>query len=191
MRGRRLLALLGILLTVLGLTLFGYFLWLAQLEIAARQRDGRTSLHAAGGCLHALQTAVIPKRTPVVGETIVIELIFMNLNPEECQVGASLNAAGFQKDPEAGQTFTLQPGVNNRYWTISAKEAGEHEIVVHSDLESRRLGLHVLSNQFFGPSTALLVSAFLSILGPMTTIPWWLDWREKRKRRKSQSSDTH
>lgn len=189
MRTRNLLALLGIVLTISGLALFGYFSWITQLDIAARRRDGGSSLHSAGGCSHALQTAVAPNRTPVVGETIVIELIFSNTTSKNCDVGAFLDAAGFKKDPEGGKTFTLQPGINHQYWTISANQSGDHEIIVSSDLETRRLGLHVLSNQFFGSSTALMFSALLSILGPMTTMPWWLDWYDKRRRRKSGGGD--
>jgi hypothetical protein len=187
MRNPRLLATSGILATLLGVALFGNFLWVTHLEIAARYRDGGESLSSAGGCSHALQTVVAPKRTPVVGETIVLELFFMNTLSKDCEVDVSLRAAGFDKDPADGQKFKLTPGTNSRFWTLSAKQPGDHEVIVSSGLEMRRLGLHILSNQFLDPATALLLSGLLSLLGPMATIPWWLEWREKRRSKQQKA----
>jgi hypothetical protein len=181
MRAYRSLAVLGVILLFLGLALFGYFVHLVNLDFVARQSDKIKEWNAAGGCDHALKNAVPPTRTPAVGESVLIVLTFVNPDSDDCDVTAYLNAAGFDKDPSESTKYTLAPGTGTKYWTISPKTAGSHEVVVRSGNVDITFGMQVLSNQFLGPSTALVLSGCLSALGPMATIPWWIDFYRRRK----------
>jgi hypothetical protein len=184
MRTRSLLAISGGVVCISGIALLGSSLSIIQQEIDARARDEKDVRHAAGRCQHALKEAVAPTRTPAVGESSIIRLIFVNPTPADCQVIAVINAAGFSKDPEGPQRYALNTGINRRYWTVSAKEPGDHEIVVSSGDVSITLGMHILANQFLSQSTTLIISAVLSILGPMATIPWWIELYRKNKQEK-------
>jgi hypothetical protein len=174
-------AIFGIILLFFGLALFGYFLHLVNLDDLARSSDGINERMSSGGCLHALKSAVPPTRTPAIGESVLIVLTFVNPDTEDCDVTVSLDAAGFDKDPSGPAQFTLAPGTSTKYWTISPKAAGSHEVLVRSDLVDITFGMQVLSNQFFGASTTLVLSSVLSMLGPMATIPWWIDFYRRRK----------
>jgi hypothetical protein len=116
-----------------------------------------------------------PTRTPVVGESLLLVLDFNNAGEDACEATVELEAAGFEKDPTSPRTYNLPPGKSLQYWSISPKQAGEHSLVVTAAQRSRTVGLNVLSNHFFGTSTMLLISGLLSALGPMATIPWWIE----------------
>jgi hypothetical protein len=77
--------------------------------------------------------------------------------------------------------YTLQPGKTTEKWTIAAKTAGNQEIVVTSGNVGITIGMKVLSNQFFGPTTMLILSGVSWVLGPMLTVPWWIDLYRRRK----------
>lgn len=172
---RRILAISGGIAFLGGLLLFGLFLYVVQLDLRARRLDTLSEAQSAGGCSHALQAAAPPTRTPVIGETLLLALAFLNENSRSCDVTVRLEAAGFDKDPASPRTYVLSPGSSTRYWSIAAKQAGEHKLLLSSGNVSLTLGINVLPNPFFGASTTLILSAFLSLLGPMATIPWWIE----------------
>jgi hypothetical protein len=182
MRLRQLLAISGVISLLVGL----WFLFeLHQTDRDARSRDGGSSTPVSSrprGCPEALTSVDPPTRTPVIGESMLLALLFWNTGSKSCEVKVSLSAAGFEKDPPGPQTYTVPPGKSLQHWSISAKQPGKHQIVVSSGGEEKKVGMNVSSNQFFSPSTMLVISALLSSLGPMATIPWWLEWHRKRRR---------
>jgi hypothetical protein len=178
---RRILAIFGAALFVSALALFGYLAYIFHLDMVSRQIDRISEKFSSYQCSAALKSAVPPTRTPVIGESILVSLMFINPGREDCEVTVTINAAGFDKDPEDPLSYILHPGSTPKYFTISAKAAGQHEVVVSCGNVDITFGMRVLSNQFLSPSATLVASGFLSILGPMATIPWWIDLYRRRK----------
>ena len=190
MYGKKSLAVVGLVLIATAILLRGGTMYVNHMIKVATQYDGLgfpLKLGAASDCPYALKTATAPTRTPVVGEAMIILLTFKNPNKKPCEVYVELEAAGFDKDPKGTRKIELPSGVSFHRWSVSPKNPGNHRIIVDSGGASFVVGFTVLANQFVSPYVMNTVSVILSLLGPMATIPWWLNWYSNRQRR--QNSD--
>jgi hypothetical protein len=192
MKATKLLAISGAGAFALGMTYLLGGLSVKVLDKAARSRDNNFSnaSNSISRCEIGTWVEKPKLRTPVVGESIVLK-INMHVwgNRNDCKMSVDVEAAGFDKDPNSSQTYNLGLGDNARYWTVSPKQAGEHDIVVVFDRnEFITTGIHVLSNSFFDQTEMNVISAALSLLGPAATIPWWLEWVAKRRDRREPNN---
>jgi hypothetical protein len=197
MQGRKLIALGGAALFLLGCVGFAAGLYVFWLGFAASELDGLHGLiigPASSGSKCKLEDVTPPTRTPVIGESFKLSLKFGNNvdvltikeNDQNCERSVYTDAPGFEIGDNP-RHFKIPPGQSEQFVVIEAKNAGTHEIVISSDSENRVIGLHVLSNPFFSPSQMFVISGFLALLGPMAALPWWIGYLRSRGQRPLKS----
>jgi hypothetical protein len=202
MQRRKLFALAGAAIFLFGCIGLVVGVYVFFLGIAASHRDSVYTNQSDGACEHVLGTVTPPTRTPVVGESFKLSINFINWlilapveegvpnikeNPDYCNVSIYIDAPGFEIGDNP-RKFRIPPGDSKQFIAIEAKNAGLHEIVLNDGQGQTVIGLHVLSNPFFSPSQMFLISGFLACLGPMATIPWWIDYLRSRAERRSAGS---
>lgn len=101
----------------------------------------------------------------------------------ECQSLLTLLAPGFDISPRKDEQI-ISADANSRgsvAWVVASDEAGEYEIAITDGVDTRVLGVTV-TNLFGLTAVQLQVLAVIgSILGPMMTVPWWLERVQRKK----------
>jgi len=193
MNTKSIIAALGmvIFMTGLPLTLISYHrLGLDHTEKndLARSRDGGRSLESAGGCTHALKNIHIEDRVLKLGQSANLQIIFSNPNADTCSVSISIYASSFTINPSSPQTISVPPGIYRHPWNIIPNTLGPQEIVFESELETIEKGFVVEDPGFYTKQFMQLLATVLAFLGPMATLPWWLE-RQRRIRTEASNGD--
>ena len=205
MQGRKVIALGGAALFLLGCVGFATGLHVRRLGVAASHLDRVFGELAGGPCMHPLGEVKLPTRTPVVGESFKLAVGFSNRifydahdgsivsaekdNDQDCDISVYIDAPGFEIGDNP-RHLKIPPGRSEQFIAIEAKNAGTHEIVINTDLDHKVIGIYVLSNPFFSPSEMFVISGILAFLGPMAALPWWIDYLRNRGQRPNAKKES-
>jgi hypothetical protein len=185
---RRLLAVFGTMATLLGLGLLAASSYsIGRLERDARSVDEKIERRGSPAPSCALISVSAPTRTPYVGETMALVLTFSNTQSGRCNIKVWIDAPGFEKDQSSPREYAVPPGESERHVSLLAKQPGRHSISLSSEDVSIDVGLNVLSNDLFGPRVTSALGLIATFLGPVGTLPFWIEVYRNR-RRKSESS---
>jgi hypothetical protein len=102
---------------------------------------------------------------------------------EKCQSSLTLLAPGFDISPRKDEQV-ISAEANDRgsvAWVVASDKAGEYEIAITDGVDTRVLGVTV-TNLFGLTAVQLQVLAVIgAILGPMLSVPWWLERIQRKK----------
>ena len=124
----------------------------------------------------------------VLSENKTYSIIVNTKNPmdADCQSEVTLLAPGFDISPRKEEQI-ITAKANSRgsiVWIVTPDEAGEYEIAVTDGVDTVVTGVTV-TNLFGLTAVQIQMLAVVgSILGPMLSIPWWLDRLQQRKKAK-------
>ena len=120
-------------------------------------------------------------------QTIVINAT--NTADADCQSELSLLAPGFDISPRKDtQTVTAKPqGQGSIAWIVIPHKSGSFDIVISDGLKTQVAGITVTNILGLTATQAQICSILGSLLGPMFTVPWWVERWQKRKRPKEQA----
>jgi len=152
-----------------------------QAEAKARELDDGFSKLAASLCEHALKNAVVENRLVAVGHAFNMGVVLNNTSSEVCTVEVEVDASTFDVSPLKPRNLTLPTGLQTVYWNLSPKAVGEQTVLVTSGLENITLGFVVRDSHYIPSSVSGAASIMSAVLGPILTLPWWLEWWRRRR----------
>jgi hypothetical protein len=120
-----------------------------------------------------------------LAESGTIEATFMNPEITSCTLQVSLVASSaLDVSPNAPQKVALSPErpSGTARWIVTPKQSGAWDLRVQADGRfDQPYRIKVTSILGLSSYGAALASQLLVILGPLATVPYWLDrWRAKR-----------
>ena len=195
MRVKKGLAILGLfMLLSLPAMIYLYFIALrGRLEAnkIGRQLDTKQSMESGGVCSHPLKYVGTQSgdRQLTVGQAINLRIDLWNEGKVECSARVAVNAATFDVRPQSTQDLKLPPGNSTFLWNIAPTRVGNHQIVVQSGLDTIGIGLVVKELGFLTEFQAKLFSWVVGLLGPILTVPWWVELLAKYKEKKRSEKD--
>lgn len=128
-------------------------------------------------------------------EAANLSLVLQNTGDIDCTVQISLNAVTFRISPPSPQSAHL-PAKSTTVlpWNVVPTKTGRQEITFASGLRTFVKGFVVEDPTLLSDTALKMLSGLVAILGPMATLPWWLDRRKKRRedeaRAKAESEKT-
>jgi hypothetical protein len=189
MRIKKALAIAGLVLLVVVAPLFLYTYFredatlIADAEKAMRL-DTRSAQFSGGPCTHSLQGVEVADRVLGVGHSFNLKINLNNDSAETCDARLIVEAATFD-DQQKTKVVSLPPGPLTLYWNLAPKETGPQTINVDSALEQRTIGVFVRDHNYLPPHLVSASAGISAILGPILTIPWWIEFFQKRKARQN------
>ena len=182
---RKLLALLGVVLVFIALPFFIYKYNTIRLDNIeknrlARAQDGGQELHSSG-CGHALKNIAIEDRVLNLGQSANLKIVLINSDNEDCEATIYLNATSFKISPSSPHTLTLSPGKRIFPWNVTPTSIGPQEISFSTGLRTIDKGFFVEDPGIFTKHMMKAASFVVAFLGPIATLPWWLEWRRRRR----------
>lgn len=190
MRIRGMLAIVGLFGLLLGVSLS---LSRAQVVANALARDGVDVGDPLGNdteerllCRRPLVSVDLADRVMSEDDEQALTVVVGNQVDEvACVVNVQLAALRFDVSPPAlSQTsMELASGETQSFvWLIAPRRTGEHTIIVTANEELRSLGVTVRTWLGLTAGQARVASWLATLLGPVLTLPWWLERWEKRRR---------
>lgn len=126
-----------------------------------------------------LSSRVIPENK---SQAIIIQ--FSNTYDEKCETILTLRSPGFDTTPnKEEQKINLESkSQGSLSWILTPRKIGTFEITISDIINTKILGITV--NNIFGLSAtyAKLLSISGSLMGPMLTVPWWVEKLITRRR---------
>lgn len=182
------LAVIGVLLFMTGLVLFG---WYQQNENRALARDVQQSGPSLDGpvnqtvCALPLVDVELPSRVMSEKESQVLTAVVANrYNTGLCEATLRLAAPDFTVSPAESipQVAALQPGQQAALtWILSPRATGSYALVVSDSGQSETLGVVVTTVLGFTAAQAQLFSLLATFMGPLLTFPYWFErWEQRR-----------
>jgi hypothetical protein len=149
--------------------------------LTAARLDAKSESLGAAPCMFPLKGFETP-RVLSTGESKPATLLLFNDGTSVCTVHLTLAAPDFELGAPGTRSLELLPGQRaTASWILSPKSAGRYTISLSTDYHSVTRGIVVTSVFGFSVSAAGIASIAASFLGPMLTLPWWIERWEKRK----------
>jgi hypothetical protein len=179
----RVLLLVGSAALAGGLLLGGLLLF--HVETARRSDAPGTEFTSQPDCPRAQLLPIAGPRVMSLAESGTIEATFMNPEITTCTLQVSLVASSaLDVSPGAPQKVTLSPErpSGTARWIVTPKQSGAWDLRVQADGRfDQPYRIKVTSILGLSSYGAALASQILVILGPIATVPYWIDrWRAKR-----------
>ena len=132
----------------------------------------------------------IPQRILSENNSQTIVVNTTNATDTECQSQLTLLAPGFDVNPRKEfQTIAAKSQAKGSVaWIVIPHKSGEFDIAVSDGLNTQALGITVTNVLGLTATQAQLCSILGTLLGPMLSVPWWVDRWQKRKRPKEQAA---
>ena len=172
---------LAILILAIGL---GMLLYTTSQRAQSRDhKDSRSGIVMGDFPLCAWE-ANLPQRVLSENSSQTIVINATNSADTDCQSALSLLAPGFDVSPrKEQQTVTVKPkGQGSIAWIVIPQKSGSFDIAVSDGIDTRVIGVTVTNVFGLTATQAQFFSVLGTLLGPMFTVPWWLDRWQKRKR---------
>ena len=186
---KRSFAILGLILFLLGVAI-GLFLLSGSLQASAL--DSYKSLGPGAGvpCPHPLEQVGLNRRTMAEKESQALTVVLGNLDSSaDCEVTVSLSAPNFDINPaNPDRVVTVPAGEKaaTTAWVLSSREAGNYEVVVTAGFDVQVMGIRVTNLLGLSAPEAKILSYIGYFLGPMLSLPWWIEKWEEHQRRKRE-----
>jgi hypothetical protein len=180
---RTFIAVAGVVLFLVGLVL-GISLILGALRAASL--DETHTIHAMIGDdvpPFCAWEASISARVMTQNTSQAILVKVSNPADRECQSTIALRAPGFEISPmrEEQKIALAAGGAGSLSWIVTPRRTGTFQIAVSDILNTQILGVTVKDEYGLTAVQAKLLALVGSILGPMLTVPWWVDRLNLRK----------
>ena len=186
---KRSLAILGLVLFLAGVAT-GLFLLSGSLR--ASGLDSYKSLGPGAGepCPHPLEQVGLNRRTMAEKESQALTVVLGNLDYSgDCEVTVNISAPNFDINPaNPDRVVVIPPGEKaaTAAWVLSSREAGNYEVVVTAGFDVQVVGIRVTNLLGLTAPQAKILSYIGYFLGPMLSLPWWIQKWEEYKRRKRE-----
>lgn len=184
-----------ITIAIVGILLFIYSLVLGsnlrKSEAAAVARDHTSSAFAFMGedappsCLWQVHT---PERVMAENKSQSIVVETKNTAKKSCETYLSLRAPSFDMSPARDeQKVVLPPGEKGSLsWILTPRKTGVYDLSVSDILHTKIFGITVTNVFGLSAAQAKIFSMLGTLLGPMLTVPWWVDkWIVRKKKQES------
>ena len=192
---KRVLAVAGILLLVVGLAL----LWtlrrgrLAALALDRNPRPHGPVTGSPAGCGQLVEPQIeLGRRVMALGESQALTVRLANASAETCEVTITLNAPDFQLSPlDPRRQLPVGPARHAEIaWILTPEAVGTFDLVLTVGGAITVLGLTVTNALGLTAGQLQLLSALSSFLGPLLTAPWWFEqwqaWQARKREEKEQ-----
>ena len=178
----RLLLVIGGVALACGLLLGGVLLFHAE---SAKRSDARgIEFTSQPDCPRAQLQPITGPRVVSLAESATIEATIVNTEPSTCSVELSLVAASALDVSPRTQKISLSPDrpSGTARWIVTPKQPGSWDLRVQADGRfDQPYRIKVTTILGLSSVSATLASQLLVILGPLATVPYWIDrWRAKR-----------
>jgi hypothetical protein len=176
---RKRVAIAGITLFLLGI---GLALWLWRGRVRANELDQGQGRVVVTDCQIA-STITLPRRVMTENESQMLTVTLVNESVVACEVPVLLNAPNFDVAGElASRSVNVEPQSETAVvWILSPEKAGTFQIAVNVAGELAILGITVTDVLGLTALQARLLSIIGSVLGPILTVPWWIErWQERQ-----------
>lgn len=181
---KRLLALLGLLLLIVGVYLGNTLKQGASLAVA---KDDTKKAHGiiSGEVAPCQWDVSEPERVMAENKSQAVVIKTKNPAKQKCETYLSLRAPGFDmRPPKEEIKINLPPSTSGSVsWIITPRRTGTYEMSVSDTLNTRILGVTVTNVYGLTAGQAKAASTIGSLFGPMLTVPWWWDWYRRRKQK--------
>lgn len=100
-----------------------------------------------------------------------------------CEVTVSLNAPAFKINPRAEKQTFIARGFNSYHnisWVLEPTKMGNHVAMVSVGSEFTKIPIVITNNLGIPLFYSELLAKIGFFLGPMLTLPWWLEFFKKR-----------
>lgn len=175
------LPVLGLAAT-LGLLTASYAAKDVEANRSARRRDRFIAKVATQPCARIRPSTAAIDRARKVNESFTFAVQLENLTSAACDASVQLDAASFKVSPalpEQHATVPPEGGVVN--WNLMPEHDGPQEIFVTMAGSKATYAFEVRHAELVPPKLALAGSMLSALLGPMLTLPYWLERRQKRR----------
>lgn len=183
MSAKKSIAIAGLILALVGvscglLTARYYDLQDIRLNAEAKNKDRVVNL-VSTGCGHTLKNISIENRVLVLDQAVNLKLVLINGSEAECDAEISLNATTFKISPESPQHIKVPTGTMIFLWNVAPQKIGPQQITFSSGVSTIEKGFMVEDPSFLSRFMVTTISVISAVLGPIATLPWWLDRRRK------------
>lgn len=175
---------IGILLFV-GSLLFGIKLLNSEKKALSLDKEETIYGSIGEGPLRCSWEVKSPER--VMGEDKSQAMLVELTNPmdTECESTVTLRSPGFDMSPnKEEQTIKLAvQGSGSFSWILTPRKAGVFELSVSDAFNTRIFGITVTNTFGLTAGQAKIFSFIGGLLGPMLTVPWWIEkWYFRKKK---------
>lgn len=160
--------------------------WFSVLALRATDRIDNVLLSA--GCSSMPTEVQVSSRILTKESTATVTVTLTNSNAYvPCIVDASLIGTAFKIAPSEPRKTQVDPkGSVTIQWSVRPEVEGNHDLLLSvPPAPGRTIGVVVTSSWGLLPEQSRWLSLAGSILGPLLTVPWWLEkiaaWRAKRR----------
>jgi hypothetical protein len=155
-------------------------------ERLAVSRDGSKKSYGSvsEGPLPCSWAATPPERVISENRSQSIVVSVKNTLDEDCRSEIELRAPGFDISPQKeSQVITLASASGGSVsWILTPRKTGSFEISVSDIFDTKIFGITVKTMFGLTSAQAKAASAVGGLMGPMLTLPWWIDkfWSRKK-----------
>lgn len=196
MKLKQILAVVGLFVVFVGVALI---FSRAQAVANARARDavdtGSTRPEEQADCRQPLVAVDLPERVMSEDREQTLTVTVGNqFNSSTCVVIVELTALRFDISPTTlvRTSAELALGETESFiWLIAPTRTGEHTIIVMANEELQTLGVTVRTWLGLTAGQARVASFVATLLGPLLSVPWWLErWEKRQQANRPPSSAT-
>ena len=134
-----------------------------------------------------------PEKIMSEDKTQSIKVAFKNPAKKTCETYMSLRAPSFDTSPSKDeQKISVPPGkTGSLAWIITPRKTGTYELSVSDILNTRIFGITVTNIFGLNTTQAKVFSMLGTLLGPMLTVPWWVDkWFQRKRKQEPKKEDS-
>jgi len=180
---RRISGLVGLAIFIIATCVAALLLTTSQQARARDHTNTRFGVVSSGTPLCVWEVA-LPQR--VLAEDNSQFLVVNATDPAktDCQSSLTLLAPGFDISPhKEEQILTAKSqGSGSIFWIVTPHKPGSYEIALSDGINTRVLGVTVTNLLGLTALQAQILTTLGTLLGPVITIPWWLERWQQRKR---------
>lgn len=183
--GKTFIGIVGILLFVFGIFLSNT---LRNGERSASSLDGKKTVFGMisdEGPPPCSWDAKSPERVMADNKSQAVVIEVKNTDKKTCESILSLQAPSFETSPPKDeQKITVPAGkAGSLSWILTPRKPGTYQIAVSDILNTKIFGITVTNMFGLTATQAKTFSFFSGLLGPMLTVPWWVDkWFQRKKK---------
>jgi hypothetical protein len=166
-----------------------------HLESHAHHQDDASFQLSAAPCRHPLAESgrvVLPRRVMRDDESQAITVVFSNAARKTCTAHLDLLAPDFEIRPNpTKQEIEVPQGTvtASAVWILAPMKHGTFAIAVRGGGDYLQFGNAVTRVFGMNPRSIQLLSYGMGSLGPLLTVPWWLErWRGWKRRETPRSN---
>lgn len=186
------IGIIGIFLFVFGIVLNNN---LRNGEQLASALDGKKTIFGMisdEGPPPCIWEAQSPEKVMADNKTQAVVIQVKNTDKKTCESIVSLHAPSFETDPpKEEQKIRIPSGKKGSVaWVLTPRKPGTYQIAVSDILNTKIFGITV-TNMFGLTAVQAKVFSFISsLLGPMLTLPWWVDkWFQRKKKQEVKKDE--